>query len=203
MSTVNLSRFTVTSTQFFEWIRRNTKQVGQTQYGRVLKELAIELICANSSQAKGRVERANLTLQKTGWLKRCAGKVSTPSNKPTPGFPTSPPILTIALLSPLNTQKTCIVRFESPSKNSTIFSVGKKPASSQNRWHFNTIKVIYLIETYWRKQPTSARTCQDTDYQTVKSPSNTGIENSNSKPSTNSSTFNKPRSSTTNASAKF
>ena len=39
------------------------KQVGQTQYGRVLKELGIELICANSSQAKGRVERANLTLQ--------------------------------------------------------------------------------------------------------------------------------------------
>ena len=34
-----------------------------TQYGRALKELGIELICANSSQAKGRVERANLTLQ--------------------------------------------------------------------------------------------------------------------------------------------
>lgn len=34
-----------------------------TQYGRILKELGIELICANSSQAKGRVERANLTLQ--------------------------------------------------------------------------------------------------------------------------------------------
>ena len=27
------------------------KQVGQTQYSRVLKELAIELICTNSSQA--------------------------------------------------------------------------------------------------------------------------------------------------------
>ncbi len=39
------------------------KQVGQTQYGRVLNELGIELICANSPQAKGRVERANLTLQ--------------------------------------------------------------------------------------------------------------------------------------------
>ncbi len=39
------------------------KQVGQTQYGRVLNELGIELICANSSQAKGRVDRANLTLQ--------------------------------------------------------------------------------------------------------------------------------------------
>ena len=34
-----------------------------TQYGRALKELNIELICANSPQAKGRVERANKTLQ--------------------------------------------------------------------------------------------------------------------------------------------
>jgi transposase len=36
---------------------------GYTQFGRVLYELNIESICANSSQAKGRVERANLTLQ--------------------------------------------------------------------------------------------------------------------------------------------
>ncbi|MGR5528028.1 ISNCY family transposase [Vibrio maritimus] len=43
--------------------QEKSKQVGQTQYGRVLNELGIELICANSSQAKGRVERANLTLQ--------------------------------------------------------------------------------------------------------------------------------------------
>lgn len=34
-----------------------------TEYGRALYELNIELICANSSQAKGRVERANKTLQ--------------------------------------------------------------------------------------------------------------------------------------------
>ena len=34
-----------------------------TQAHRALKELKIELICAYSSQAKGRVERANLTLQ--------------------------------------------------------------------------------------------------------------------------------------------
>jgi hypothetical protein len=40
-----------------------SKQVGLTQFGRVLDELGIELICANSSQAKGRVERANKTLQ--------------------------------------------------------------------------------------------------------------------------------------------
>lgn len=34
-----------------------------TQYVRALKELNIELICANTPQAKGRVERANKTLQ--------------------------------------------------------------------------------------------------------------------------------------------
>jgi len=36
---------------------------GMTQFGRALKALSIEIICANSSQAKGRVERANKTLQ--------------------------------------------------------------------------------------------------------------------------------------------
>jgi molybdenum-dependent DNA-binding transcriptional regulator ModE len=36
---------------------------GMTQFGRALHGLNIEIICANSSQAKGRVERANKTLQ--------------------------------------------------------------------------------------------------------------------------------------------
>jgi hypothetical protein len=36
---------------------------GITQFHRALQQLGIELICANSSQAKGRVERAHLTLQ--------------------------------------------------------------------------------------------------------------------------------------------
>jgi hypothetical protein len=34
-----------------------------TQFGRALSELDIEIICADSSQAKGRVERVNRTLQ--------------------------------------------------------------------------------------------------------------------------------------------
>ena len=34
-----------------------------TQFGRALSELGIEILCANSSQAKGRVERVNRTLQ--------------------------------------------------------------------------------------------------------------------------------------------
>lgn len=36
---------------------------GMTQFGRALAELNIEIICANSSQAKGCVERVNRTLQ--------------------------------------------------------------------------------------------------------------------------------------------
>lgn len=36
---------------------------GGTQFGRVLHDIGIDLICANSPQAKGRVERANQTLQ--------------------------------------------------------------------------------------------------------------------------------------------
>jgi transposase len=36
---------------------------GMTQFGRALSELNIEILCANSSQAKGRVERAHHTLQ--------------------------------------------------------------------------------------------------------------------------------------------
>ena len=36
---------------------------GETQYGRACRHLGIELIHANSPQAKGRVERANKTLQ--------------------------------------------------------------------------------------------------------------------------------------------
>ena len=36
---------------------------GMTQFGRALHALNIDIICANCSQAKGRVERANATLQ--------------------------------------------------------------------------------------------------------------------------------------------
>jgi hypothetical protein len=39
------------------------KKPGITQFGRALSELNIDIICANTPQAKGRVERAHLTLQ--------------------------------------------------------------------------------------------------------------------------------------------
>jgi transposase len=39
------------------------KEEPLTQFGRAMQELDIQIICANSPQAKGRVERANQTLQ--------------------------------------------------------------------------------------------------------------------------------------------
>ncbi len=41
----------------------NKHMTDMTQFGRDLAELNIEILCANSSQAKGRVERTNRTLQ--------------------------------------------------------------------------------------------------------------------------------------------
>ena len=47
----------------FRVSKPNQHMTGMTQFGRALAELNIEILCANSSQAKGRVERANRTLQ--------------------------------------------------------------------------------------------------------------------------------------------
>ncbi len=43
--------------------KENTETPGLTQFGRVLEDLQVEAIQASSPQAKGRVERANRTLQ--------------------------------------------------------------------------------------------------------------------------------------------
>ncbi|EKZ96111.1 transposase [Cupriavidus sp. HMR-1] len=43
--------------------RPSPEERGYTQFGRALFELNIDILCANSSQAKGRVERMNGTLQ--------------------------------------------------------------------------------------------------------------------------------------------
>lgn len=44
-------------------IKEAKNSTGETQFSRAMRELGIELICANSPQAKGRVEKANRTLQ--------------------------------------------------------------------------------------------------------------------------------------------
>jgi transposase len=47
----------------FKVSRPSAHQTGLTQFGRALNELNIDIICADTSEAKGRVERANRTLQ--------------------------------------------------------------------------------------------------------------------------------------------
>ena len=44
-------------------IRNASSGDNLTQFGRAMQELEIPILCANTPQAKGRVERANLTLQ--------------------------------------------------------------------------------------------------------------------------------------------
>lgn len=44
-------------------IKEAESGTGETQFGRALSQLGIALICANSPQAKGRVEKTNQTLQ--------------------------------------------------------------------------------------------------------------------------------------------
>ena len=70
---------------------------GMTQFGRALAELNIEILCANSSQAKGRVERVKGPCR-TGWSRSCGPPASATWPRPTricrassraktPGFP--------------------------------------------------------------------------------------------------------------------
>ena len=44
-------------------IEHRTGERPMTRFGEAMKELGVELICAHSPQAKGRVERANATFQ--------------------------------------------------------------------------------------------------------------------------------------------
>jgi len=41
----------------------NASEESETQFGRAMRQLGVEIICAHSPEAKGRVERANQTLQ--------------------------------------------------------------------------------------------------------------------------------------------
>lgn len=41
----------------------NAQEGSETQFGRAMRQLGVEIICANTPEAKGRVERANQTLQ--------------------------------------------------------------------------------------------------------------------------------------------
>jgi hypothetical protein len=66
----------VTTNPTAEWIARKITEafLGTALPGYMIRDRKLDIICANSSQAKGRVERANGTLQDRlaiiGWLRR-------------------------------------------------------------------------------------------------------------------------------------
>ena len=67
---------------------RTTPGDGLTDFGRAMEELGIEIICASTPQAKGRVERANRTLQDRLTKELRLLNISTPekANLWLPGF---------------------------------------------------------------------------------------------------------------------
>ena len=82
---------------------------GMTQFGRALHALNIDIICANSSQAKGRVERANGTLQDR-LVKEMRLAASTPWRPATPSCRRSWPTTTRALPRRRSRTRICIGR---------------------------------------------------------------------------------------------
>lgn len=79
--------------------RVNAKQPrggdGATQFARAMDELNIDILCANSPQAKGRVERAHLTLQDR-LVKGCVYATSRASKRPIGSCRDSSPTTTAA-----------------------------------------------------------------------------------------------------------
>src|SRR6516165_4328351 len=107
---------------------------GMTQFGRALHALNTDIICANSSPAKGRVERANKTLQdrlvKSLPSRRrgnCGWRVRPPWRKATPSSRLSRPTTTRALPSRRRTTRICTDRC-APATISTTRLPGKKNA---------------------------------------------------------------------------
>ena len=106
--------------------------VGMTQFGRALSELNIEILCANTSQAKGRVERAHHTLQDRLVKELRLAGISTveAANAFLPGF-----VQPIMPVSPSfrRASGTCIGRSRAPTI-STVSGAGASSARSRGSW---------------------------------------------------------------------
>jgi hypothetical protein len=105
---------------------------GMTQFGRALHALNIDIICANSSPAKGRVERANKTLQDRLVKELRLAGVSAPWQKAMPCSRPSWLTTTHALRSRRRTGRTCTGRC-APATISTTRLPGKKNALCHRR----------------------------------------------------------------------
>lgn len=105
---------------------------GVTQFGRVLSELGIELICANSPQAKGRVERANQTLQDR-LIKEMRLEGISVLKQLTPGWIPSSLTSIVASQDRQNTPKICTDLWLKATKSWMISSPGRNFASCLKR----------------------------------------------------------------------
>lgn len=125
-----------------------TTTTGITQFGRVLSELGIELICANSPQAKGRVERANQTLQDRLIKEMRLEGISSIEDANARWIPS---LLTSIVVLPdqQNIPKTCIDRCLKALKIWMISLLGRNHENSRKlskTLTFRYDKMIYLVE---------------------------------------------------------
>jgi hypothetical protein len=111
---------------------------GMTQFGRALSELGIEILCANSSQAKGRVERVNRTLQDRLVKELRLEEISTleAANSYLPGFVAR--ASTIVLQPPRLDLKMFIDCWSARRLISRRFLPGESSATSRSSWRSPT-----------------------------------------------------------------
>ena len=105
---------------------------GMTQFGRALSELDIEILCANTSQAKGRVERAHHTLQDRLVKELRLAGINT-IEAANAFCPTLSPTTTAALPSQRPAIRTFIVRSIS-GRISIRFCVGVSSVRCRTNW---------------------------------------------------------------------
>jgi hypothetical protein len=156
---------------------------GVTQFGRVLSELGIELICANSPQAKGRVERANQTLQDR-LIKECVSRESAVLKQPMPGWIPSSLTSIVASQDQQNTQRPASTRAESNEDLDDIFAWQELRKLSKTLT-FRYDKMIYLVEPTEENTRIAGEKSQSTTIQTARWHSNMATVHSNIRCSTN------------------
>jgi transposase len=110
---------------------------GMTQFGRAMKALDIDIICANTPQAKGRVERAILTLQDRLVKELRLQGISTIEEAN--DFRTSK-ISTAALPFSLAAAMMSIAPYCIPKMNSTSFFLAKRRAFFRRTSPYNTTR---------------------------------------------------------------
>jgi len=160
---------------------------GVTQFGRAMKELSIELIFANSPQAKGRIERSNRTLQDRLAKELRLNKISTieEANAFLPIFiedynrrfavvPKNPDNAHRALLQEHNLEEIfSIRRFRELSKNltfqynNTIYQIRTERETYALRKAKVTVceKENGSIEVFYKNKPLAFTTCNSQEKQ--------------------------------------